>query len=241
MPRVLVLADVHANAAALNAVLAAEPTRDGVVFLGDAVDCGPHPAVVCDRLRDLDLLAGVSGNHDRAVLAAAEPAAPVDDPHARWQAWTYDRLSTENREFLSALDRTTTVPVDDRTYRLHHGDFPRPARHEGEWPTRVTPDEDRTPFETVADTYDEDVVLLGHSHYPFSATVSGTTFLNPGSVGLQREGWPVDHARYLTIEDGDVEMRRVTFDASGVWRDSRAFDSPHCEVWNRSTTAAGSG
>ena len=38
--KILVLSDIHANLAALEAVLAAEPERDLVVFCGDAVDVG---------------------------------------------------------------------------------------------------------------------------------------------------------------------------------------------------------
>lgn len=57
-----------------------------------------------------------------------------------------------------------------------------------------TPVEDTTVFEAVADRYPEDVILHGHSHYPFEAAVAGTTFVNPGSVGLQRDGWPVNRA-----------------------------------------------
>lgn len=239
MSRTLVISDVHANAPALEAVLDAEPDRDSVIFLGDAVDNGPHPDVVCDRLRNLDLLASVDGNHDRTVLDASEASEPSSDPFVRWQEWTYAQLSAENRAFLESLERTTTVDLDDKRVRLHHGDFQPPADHQGAWPTRVTPEDDVPTFETVAARYDEDVVLHGHSHYPFEATVAGTTFVNPGSVGLQREGWPKDRARYATLEDGTAHLRSVPYDSSPVAADSRTLDSPFSDLWGRSGTSAG--
>lgn len=235
------LADVHANAAALDAVLAAEPDCDGVLFLGDAVDVGPQPDVVCDRLRERDLVAAVNGNHDRAVLDADADGSPSDDPNARWQEWTQARLSETNLTFLEGLPRTETVALGDRTARLHHGDFRRPEGHEGSWPTRVTPEDDRDMFAAVADRYEEDLVLHGHSHYPFRATVDGTTFVNPGSVGLQRDGWPVDRARYASVEDGEIALRAVPFDPNGIVSASRSVDSPHYRLWDRPGTAAGSG
>ncbi|NEU57230.1 metallophosphoesterase [Halorussus sp. MSC15.2] len=237
MSRTLIISDVHANAPALEAVLAAEPDRDSVVFLGDAVDNGPHPNAVCNRLRDLDVAASVVGNHDRTVLDASE-SGDSDDPFARWQAWTRDRLSDENRAFLESLDRTATVAPASRSLRLHHGDFPPPENHEGEWPTRVTPDDDAPMFEVVAARYDEDVILHGHSHYPFETTVAGTTFVNPGSVGLQREDWPANHARYATLEDGAFDLRAVPYDTSAVTTDSRRLNSPFVEIWNRPVPSA---
>ena len=247
MSRTLVVADIHANAPALEAVLAAEPERDSVVFLGDAVDVGPHPNAVCERLLELDLLAGVRGNHDRTVLDAADPNdssesndpnAPSDDPHAQWQEWTNARLAPESRTFLESLDRTTTVSPGVRTLRLHHGDFPRPVGHDGRWPTRATPEEETALFETVAARYDEDVIVHGHSHYPFEATVAGTTFVNPGSVGLQRDGWPLNRARYAVWEDGAIDLRSVPYETRTVTTDSKTLDSPYRDHWNHAGASA---
>ncbi len=237
MKRVLVLGDVHANAPALDAILSVESAHDAVLFLGDAVDCGPHPDDACERLRGLDLLAGVRGNHDRSVLAAgdapAETDTPSDDPYARWKRWSYDRLTDADREFLESLDTTATVAPEGRTLRLHHGDFSPPESYDGEWRTRVTPEDDPAYFEALADRYDEDAVLLGHSHYPFVATVAGTTFVNPGSVGLQRPGWPVDRARYAVLGDGEFDLRSVEYDPGTVAADSHALDNPFSADWDR--------
>lgn len=238
---------MHANAPALDAVLAAEPSHDGVLFLGDAVDCGPHPDAACERLRDLDVLAGVNGNHDRAVLdagtaadAGAESAA-AGDPYARWKRWSYDRLSDDSVAFLESLDATASVDADGRSLRLHHGDFPPPEGYDGEWRTRVTPEDDVAFFESVAARYDEDAVLHGHSHYPFAATVAGTSFVNPGSVGLQRPGWPPDRARYGVVEDGEFGLRSVAYDPHRVIADSRALGNPYLDDWARSDAVRGAG
>ncbi len=65
----LFIADVHANLPALQAVLADAGTADAVVFLGDAVGFGPHPAQCVELLQSLSPVA-VIGNHDAAVLSA---------------------------------------------------------------------------------------------------------------------------------------------------------------------------
>ncbi len=49
--RLAVLSDIHSNLAALDAVLAAVGTVDGVRVLGDIVGYGPQPDEVVERLR----------------------------------------------------------------------------------------------------------------------------------------------------------------------------------------------
>ncbi len=50
----LIIADIHANLASLEAVLESESSWDEVLFLGDAVVGGPHPNEVLSRLSELD-------------------------------------------------------------------------------------------------------------------------------------------------------------------------------------------
>lgn len=76
-------------------------------------------------------------------------------------------------------------------------------------------------------------MLHGHSHYPFAATVAGTTFVNSGSVGLQRPGWPANRARYAVLEDGTFDLRSVEYDARPVVADSQALDNPFTADWDR--------
>ena len=63
----LILADIHANLAALEAILAQEGSWDEVIFLGDAVVGGPQPD---ETLSLMTTLQGVflMGNHDREAL-----------------------------------------------------------------------------------------------------------------------------------------------------------------------------
>ena len=98
--RVAVLSDIHANAPALEAVLAGRgqrATRSG--SLGDIVGYGPHPDEVVARLREEGALA-VQGNHDAAVLgriptgtfnAQARSCGRVDrrqrSPRPRGRGW----------------------------------------------------------------------------------------------------------------------------------------------------------
>ncbi len=87
--RYLVLADVHADAAALNAVLhQARGAYDAVIMLGDYVGYGPEPVETIAMLRDLPVHVALLGNHDLAVLrlARGEGASGPETVMRTWDA-----------------------------------------------------------------------------------------------------------------------------------------------------------
>jgi diadenosine tetraphosphatase ApaH/serine/threonine PP2A family protein phosphatase len=56
---------------------------------------------------------------------------------------------------------------------------------------------------------DADIVCVGHSHMQFNLHVQGTVVLNPGSVGLPRDGDP--RAAYAIIDEYRIELKRVAY------------------------------
>ena len=97
--RVAVLSDIHANLAALDAVIASFGSVDAVWHLGDVVGYGPEPDGVVERLAEIGAV-GVRGNHDAAAVggneiewfnpdarAAMEWTRPPDRRRARGTGW----------------------------------------------------------------------------------------------------------------------------------------------------------
>ena len=66
--RILVISDIHANLTALEAVLNASDDYDAVWCLGDLVGYGPDPNECVAKIRDLQNLLCIIGNHDEAAL-----------------------------------------------------------------------------------------------------------------------------------------------------------------------------
>src|SRR6202041_980386 len=64
--RILVLSDIHSNLEALDSCLAAAPSHDLVVNLGDTVGYGGNPNEVIAKAQALGHVF-VRGNHDKAV------------------------------------------------------------------------------------------------------------------------------------------------------------------------------
>src|SRR6185295_9920262 len=101
--RIALLSDVHANLAALEAVLA-HAESDGAEtawHTGDLVGYGPDPDEVVARLRECRA-ACVLGNHDAAV-AGLIPTKDFNKLAAAASEWTAGVIGAEAREWLGGL------------------------------------------------------------------------------------------------------------------------------------------
>ena len=102
--RIAFVSDVHANLAALEAVLrhakAAGPV-DGVWCLGDTVGYGPQPSQCVARLREAGATA-VAGNHDRAATGKMG-VEEFNADAATAALWTRDHLTEDAAAYLDAL------------------------------------------------------------------------------------------------------------------------------------------
>ena len=117
--RILLLSDIHANLEALEACLAAAPSFDLIVNLGDIVGYGASPNEVSERSRELGKTF-VRGNHDKAATGLMD----LDDfnPMAAAAAiWTRDQLTPQNLDWLRALPQGPLQLQDFPQVQFVHG------------------------------------------------------------------------------------------------------------------------
>ena len=117
--RILLLSDIHANLEALEACLAAAPSFDAAVNLGDIVGYGANPNEVAVRARGLGKIF-VRGNHDKAAAGMMD----IDDfnPMAAAAAiWTRNELTSENLAWLRRLPQGPVSLPDHPSVQLVHG------------------------------------------------------------------------------------------------------------------------
>lgn len=169
--RYLVLADVHANLEALDAVLEAAGARhyDRALVLGDLVGYGADPNAVVDRIRQLDPAAVIRGNHDK-VAAGIDTAEGFNPIAMQAATWTIDAIEEGTRAYLAALPRGPLTV--DGLIEICHG----------------------TPFDEDVYIFDEldalramrastrPLCLFGHTHMTAGYCLSETDFneLPPG-------------------------------------------------------------
>ena len=124
--RIAVLADIHGNLPALDAIIADLERRqpDLVVLNGDLINAVPFSPEVIDRVRHTDWLV-VRGNDEFYYLNwGTARAAPGSDDPARWGQlhWLIARITPEQGNFLATLpdERTLYIP-GTQPLRVTHG------------------------------------------------------------------------------------------------------------------------
>lgn len=228
--RVTLVADVHANLPALDAVLehARHFEPQALWNAGDWIGYGAFPEEVVRRLRHAEAVS-VAGDFDHRVLAFPEKKERrrETEPREKWIAyrWAWDHLNVESRAYLADLPKTRRFRASGRDVLLVHGSPARFREH-------LYPDTPRERLEELAAEARADVVVCGHSHRPFARRVAGTWFVNPGSVGRQDDGDP--RASYATLELDRDEIRvchhRVPYDVDRAVEALREHELPEAFV-----------
>src|SRR5262245_51958618 len=198
--RILLIADVHANRAALEAVT--EPF-DVCLSMGDLVEYGPEPGACIDWVRK-NAPHSVRGNHDHGTAQDVEVQG-LGGFRYLTQATrrpTLARLASVDRRYLNDLPTTSMFKLDGKRFLLVHA-TPRDPLDE-----YIPPDPDQWAARLAG--IPVDYVCVGHTHTPFVLNVNGIKVINPGSVGLQRDGDP--RARYAVIDGDDVQLKRLDYD-----------------------------
>lgn len=132
--RIFVIADIHGNLPALEAVLGdmerfkprydpRNPQADRLICLGDVIGYYAYPNEVMDRIWDLGC-AVLIGNHEINIQEAL--LAPDDltwqwgmNPQAVWAfRWTAENLNAVNRERLRQLMEARSYVAEDLPHRI---------------------------------------------------------------------------------------------------------------------------
>lgn len=208
--RTLIVADIHANLTALEAVLAT-PEAQGcsrVVSLGDHTNFGPQPRQVHDRLTSLGALM-LRGNHEDRLLHMDDPSFSAYN----WTLlqWTYSQLA--------GLDFHLPVDVREGPVFYTHG-TPGDPFH------LVYPED----MPAILDALPSGVthLLSGHNHAPWQVEHHGRVAFNPGSLGMLEEA-PGGLAPFAVLESDGPRLRVtrhcVRYDTAAL---KRAFLASGC-------------
>lgn len=225
--RILIISDVHANKYPLEKIFETARAIDYVIFLGDAVDYGPHPVEVIDLLRDyVDVW--VMGNHDNAVAFGVDcqcaSALHELSVYVREKV-THTLIEKDQLELLRKLPLKRKINIRDNIFYCVHAS-PRDPLYE-----YVTPDLPNEELLKVLHekTIDEEklveanYVLLGHSHKPFSRQVAGIKVINPGSVGQPRDGDPRASFAILDLQKKEISIKRLKYPVEKTIADIKKF------------------
>jgi putative phosphoesterase len=213
--RLAVMADVHGNLPALNAVLGdlQHFQVDGIIVAGDLVG-GPQAVETTRLLRSLGSRM-IRGNSDSNLLRYSG-----DDGPRAWRThhqfallrWTCRHVDEDTFEFIKSLPQERVVEVaDTAAIRVVHGS-PSDASES------IFPHRDPHTLDLALAQTEEPVLICGHTHRPWKLERSGQLALNPGAVCGPLDGYVGAQYALLTWDDErwSVEHRAVPYDLDDI-------------------------
>lgn len=242
MERIAILADVHGNPIALDAVfkdIEVHGGADEYWFLGDLAAIGYAPVEVLERLAALPQAHFIRGNTDRYVVTGERLGPPqemaVKDPAmfkkvievAGSFSWTAGAVTAAGwRPWLAALplEMRRQLPDGCRLLAVHAA----PGTDDGNGIRADTPDEE---LRRIIAGADADLILVVHTHVPFDRMIDSVRVVNPGSVS---NPFSTDiRACYALLtcypENHGLELRRVDYNHQAAIDETRRSGHPAAE------------
>ncbi len=219
--RCAIIADIHANLHALEAVLADARAYDCEEFhlLGDIVGYNAHPSECVQMVRDLPGVC-VLGNHDAAAIGT-EPLDHFSSIARISLEWSRAQLDESQKEWLAALRPVRQI----RHATLVHATL--------DSPTSWGYIRNAASAEMSLACQRTQIAFFGHTHVPGIFVQGGETismneeegvqlpsdkklFINAGSVGQPRDGdWRASYLIY-DEESSGLWLRRVEYDVQAA-------------------------
>jgi predicted phosphodiesterase len=203
MARLAVLADIHGNLPALEAVLAdlAQFKIDSIIVAGDVVNWGAFSPQVMDRLHEIGA-AVIRGNHEIYVLEQGSPRAAAQWANYTIPAWTRQQLGNERLNQIAAWPDTLALRYRDTPMvRIVHGSPRGPFEP-------IFPDTTDSEIGAMLAGVDETTVICAHTHLPLDRQVGRWHIINPGPAGVPLLG--IVQASYILL-DSDSQGWNATF------------------------------
>ena len=232
------LADIHGNLTALEAVLddMAAFKVEGFLCLGDVANFGPEPKETLRRLQSLEPKT-VMGNTDAYLLkprTLQDVATPDEntDFFLAVEAWSAAQLEDDDLAYIRTFQETVRHPWHDLTILAYHGS---PKSYDD--PVRAT-----TPDEVLDGYFEGESAALyvgAHTHEQFVRRYHDARVMNPGSVGLsfvitvenKAVNYPVAEYALLDVVRGEpnLTLRRVLYNAEACVESVRKSEMPYQE------------
>lgn len=229
MQKIAILADIHGNLPALEAVLAEIATEgiERIVCLGDVATHGPQPREVIARLRTLGWPT-VMGNTDALVLAP--------HPEDEFDQWCAAQLTDDDFAYLGGFQPTISLQISDGVTLLCYHGSPR------SYDERITAETPEEALQEMLAATPAQIYAGGHTHQQLLRRHRDALVLNPGTVGFAKDAIPpatignpswTEYAVIASENDRlDVSLRRVPFDLDALFAAFDATDIPRAQ-WRK--------
>lgn len=211
--KIALLSDIHANAHALRAVLKAaeEKNVEKLLCCGDYIGYYHEPEKVIALLDEWDWI-GVSGNHEAMLLnwLNNKDKKEIKNKYGSGISIAAKKLTNNTAIRLYKMESVRKLNIGNYKIILCHG---------SPWDRDfyVYPDSNKETIDKMFN-YDSDfdILIYGHTHYPFKIVRNNRILINPGSVGQPRDRKQGASWALWDTETHDVEFFRENYEINKI-------------------------
>lgn len=223
--RVALLSDIHANQDALRPVLKSieQMGLDEIIISGDLVG---YYYGICEVL---DLLSSFKvhfckGNHENMLYKLMGSTVSQEQIKATYGSslvMAASQLSRSDLDYLIGAPHPLNLKFGYKSVLISHG---------SPWniDEYIYPDADFTTFDKFLQ-YQQDIFILGNTHYPMKRQIEDKLIINPGSVGQSRV--KVGYADWATLDLSNLETKfySTKYSTSRLIKECQRID-PQCTL-----------
>jgi putative phosphoesterase len=219
--KLLLFSDIHGNNHAFDAFVKGLSTQWEnyvLIFLGDFIGYYYGANEIINFCRERNIIC-ILGNHDKYFLDILDGKLSLEKCIERY-GYSYEislnTISKENISFLRRLENNKTLTSCNQKVYICHG-----SPHDN-LEGRVYHDTDLSQFE--ASVNDFDYIVMGNTHHKMIRNYGSTTFLNPGSLGQQRDGKGCSYM-VLDLEKKIYSFHTVIYSIEALEKEIDLYDS----------------
>lgn len=223
--KILLISDIHGNIESFNEIIKNE-NFDEVLFLGDAVDYGPNPAEVIDKLKEVGVKS-VLGNHDNALIYNVDCMCGED---THWisvyfrENYTKKLVKKSHIDYLKNFKTNLDINIEGfGNALLTHGSpsnplygYLYPWLSDDNMIKMLHRELRLKSSENKVQKLAYDMYIIGHTHYQFMKKINNSIIINPGSAGEPRDNDYRAAYAIIDTETKNIILKRIKYNVNKV-------------------------
>lgn len=209
--------DIHGNDLAFWSFIK-ENNSKYIYFLGDFLGYYYNANEIITYCRE-NKISCVLGNHDQNFLDIIDcktSLAEMTRMYGQSYSIALKSITEQNIEFMRKIPHKIELTFENKKFLLCHGS---PADY---LTGRIYPDTDISQFSKLVAEFD--YVITGHTHHKLVKFHNSVVFLNPGSLGQQRDGRGCSYLN-LDTTDWNFEFQTVDYDITIIEKRIDKYDN----------------
>lgn len=212
--KIAIISDIHANYFALQEVYKdiLRQKVSQIYSLGDIVGVYPQFKDVTDFMIEHNIIS-VIGNYDKACICDNTETGilylkkGISQEKKKIYFWSHEHLDNNSKKYLKSLPLKIQLEYEKHKILLVHGSPDSISKY-------IYPDTSHFYLENLLKSNMCNIIACGHTHIPMVVSTKEGYIVNPGSVGMPKDGSA--EASYMIMdlasEEPKFEIRRIPFD-----------------------------